>query len=67
MKLYLPMHTFDAVLRMKVYFAEYGVCEGTVSQGFQIRFTLDFLCATGFSDQSLSELRLFGDPQPCIH
>lgn len=40
--------------------------EGTVSQGFQIRFTLDFLCATGFSDQSLSELRLFGDPQPCI-
>lgn len=41
--------------------------EGTITQGFRIRFTLDFLCATGFSDQSLSELHLFGDAQPCIH
>ncbi|MEO0582592.1 MAG: helix-turn-helix domain-containing protein [Bacteroidota bacterium] len=41
--------------------------EGGIVQGYQMTFTLDFLCATGFSDQSLNELHLFGDPQPCIH
>ncbi|MEL6135031.1 MAG: AraC family ligand binding domain-containing protein, partial [Bacteroidota bacterium] len=40
--------------------------EGEIQKGYRMTFSLDFLCAAGLSDQSLDELRLFGDPYPFI-